>query len=198
MFTAPGEERDDQQKLLLDVIDEQEEDGAPAAPIRKKRQRWLRRADAVCLAIVGFAACYVMIWQPPIRQENPFLIPHAEHQQRQDNYAPAASQHAAEENGDGNAKYMTYADIDQAKRKHGYAVTHTQRGFEIDGQRTLLLGGSIHYPRSTPGMWEDLLRKAKDDGLNHIQMCTCACYIHRSVACLWFRGCCCRCLLESP
>ncbi|EOY14876.1 Beta-galactosidase 5 isoform 1 [Theobroma cacao] len=32
----------------------------------------------------------------------------------------------------------------------------------------ILISGSIHYPRSTPEMWEDLIKKAKDGGLDVI------------------------------
>src|SRR3954462_11493729 len=50
----------------------------------------------------------------------------------------------------------------------GYEVGYDSRAVTIDGRRTLLLGGSIHYPRSTPGMWPDLMRRAKEAGLNAI------------------------------
>lgn len=39
----------------------------------------------------------------------------------------------------------------------------------IDGQPRILISGSIHYPRSTPQMWPDLIAKAKDGGLDVIQ-----------------------------
>ncbi|KAI4963283.1 hypothetical protein ZWY2020_015105 [Hordeum vulgare] len=39
----------------------------------------------------------------------------------------------------------------------------------IDGERRLLISGSIHYPRSTPEMWPDLIRKAKEGGLDAIE-----------------------------
>ena len=32
-----------------------------------------------------------------------------------------------------------------------------------------MFSGSIHYPRSTPEMWADLLKKSKEGGLNVIQ-----------------------------
>uniref|UniRef100_K3WAE7 Beta-galactosidase n=1 Tax=Globisporangium ultimum (strain ATCC 200006 / CBS 805.95 / DAOM BR144) TaxID=431595 RepID=K3WAE7_GLOUD len=165
------DERDDLRTLLVDVGDEFADDALDSLVRAKKKskKRWIRRADAVCLAIVGFAACYVMIWQPPVRQENPFLI--TQHPQQHQGKIPSqGAAQGSKEYGDNSAKYMMYADIDQEKRMHGYSVTYTERGFEIDGQRTLLIGGSIHYPRSTPRMWRDLLLKAKDDGLNHIQM----------------------------
>ena len=51
-----------------------------------------------------------------------------------------------------------------------YNVTYDERSFIIDGQRTILLGGSFHYPRASPGDWPGILQKARDDGLNHVQI----------------------------
>ncbi|XP_061989757.1 beta-galactosidase 13-like [Rosa rugosa] len=48
-------------------------------------------------------------------------------------------------------------------------VTYDGRSLLINGKRELLFSGSIHYTRSTPEMWPDLLRKAKYGGLNVIQ-----------------------------
>ncbi|XP_077219958.1 beta-galactosidase 15-like [Tasmannia lanceolata] len=48
-------------------------------------------------------------------------------------------------------------------------VTYDGRAIIIDGQRRVLLSGSIHYPRSTPEMWPDLIQKAKDGGLDAIE-----------------------------
>ncbi|KAF2288797.1 hypothetical protein GH714_014247 [Hevea brasiliensis] len=39
----------------------------------------------------------------------------------------------------------------------------------IDGKRRVLISGSIHYPRSTPEMWPDLIQKSKDGGLDVIE-----------------------------
>ncbi|PON52017.1 Glycoside hydrolase [Parasponia andersonii] len=47
-------------------------------------------------------------------------------------------------------------------------VTYDRKALLIDGQRRILISGSIHYPRSTPDMWEDLIQKAKDGGLDVI------------------------------
>ncbi|XP_062002238.1 beta-galactosidase 13-like [Rosa rugosa] len=52
--------------------------------------------------------------------------------------------------------------------QHG-PVTYDGRSLIINGKRELLFSGSIHYTRSTPEMWPDLLRKAKQGGLNVIQ-----------------------------
>ncbi|KAL3532612.1 hypothetical protein ACH5RR_006133 [Cinchona calisaya] len=48
-------------------------------------------------------------------------------------------------------------------------VSYDGRSFLINGQRKILISGSIHYPRSTPQMWPDLIQKAKDGGLDVIQ-----------------------------
>ncbi|PKU73719.1 Beta-galactosidase 1 [Dendrobium catenatum] len=48
-------------------------------------------------------------------------------------------------------------------------VSHDGRAITIDGQRRVLFSGSIHYPRSTPEMWPDLMQKAKEGGLDAIE-----------------------------
>ncbi|CAJ2628195.1 unnamed protein product [Trifolium pratense] len=48
-------------------------------------------------------------------------------------------------------------------------VTHDGRAIKIDGRRRVLISGSIHYPRSTPQMWPDLIKKAKEGGLDAIE-----------------------------
>ncbi|KAL0558579.1 hypothetical protein IC582_003156 [Cucumis melo] len=48
-------------------------------------------------------------------------------------------------------------------------VSYTNRGITIDGQPKIFLSGSIHYPRSTPQMWPDLIKKAKEGGLDTIE-----------------------------
>ncbi|KAG2694294.1 hypothetical protein I3843_08G131000 [Carya illinoinensis] len=49
------------------------------------------------------------------------------------------------------------------------SVTYDRKAMVINGQRRILFSGSIHYPRSTPEMWEDLIQKAKDGGLDVIE-----------------------------
>ncbi|RAL45629.1 hypothetical protein DM860_009493 [Cuscuta australis] len=49
------------------------------------------------------------------------------------------------------------------------SVSYDGRTFVINGKRRILISGSIHYPRSTPEMWPDLIQKAKDGGLDVIQ-----------------------------
>ncbi|XP_038705830.1 beta-galactosidase 8 [Tripterygium wilfordii] len=48
-------------------------------------------------------------------------------------------------------------------------VTYDHRALIIDGKRRVLISGSIHYPRSTPEMWPDLIQKSKDGGLDVIE-----------------------------
>ncbi|KAJ4885015.1 beta-galactosidase 15 [Raphanus sativus] len=48
-------------------------------------------------------------------------------------------------------------------------VSHDGRAITIDGHRRVLLSGAIHYPRSTPEMWPDLIRKSKEGGLDAIE-----------------------------
>ncbi|XP_028767391.1 beta-galactosidase 15-like [Neltuma alba] len=48
-------------------------------------------------------------------------------------------------------------------------VSHDGRAIIIDGQRRIVISSSIHYPRSTPQMWLDLIQKAKEGGLNTIE-----------------------------
>lgn len=114
-----------------------------------KPRRRLRRMDVALIAVLVFVACFVGVRPPALRTSNPLLL----------------------STDTRKFQYLTYEDIDPAKRQSGYSVTYSARGFEIDGKQTLLLGGSIHYPRSSPGQWEQLLRDAKRDGLNHVEMC---------------------------
>ncbi|KAF9684487.1 hypothetical protein SADUNF_Sadunf04G0123300 [Salix dunnii] len=57
--------------------------------------------------------------------------------------------------------------IAHGDKKEG--VTYDGRSLIINGKRELLFSGSIHYPRSTPEMWPELIQKAKRGGLNVIQ-----------------------------
>ncbi|KAL2539140.1 Beta-galactosidase 1 [Abeliophyllum distichum] len=49
------------------------------------------------------------------------------------------------------------------------SVSYDHKAISVNGQRRILISGSIHYPRSTPEMWPDLIQKAKDGGLDVIQ-----------------------------
>ncbi|XP_027346416.1 beta-galactosidase 8-like isoform X2 [Abrus precatorius] len=48
-------------------------------------------------------------------------------------------------------------------------VTYDHRALIINGKRRVLISGSIHYPRSTPEMWPDLIQKSKDGGIDVIE-----------------------------
>lgn len=48
-------------------------------------------------------------------------------------------------------------------------TSYDSRAITINGQRRILVSGSIHYPRSVPEMWPDLIQKAKEGGLEVIQ-----------------------------
>ncbi|EYU31167.1 hypothetical protein ABFS82_08G239400 [Erythranthe guttata] len=48
-------------------------------------------------------------------------------------------------------------------------ITYDRKALIINGQRRILISGSIHYPRSTPEMWEDLINKAKEGGVDVIE-----------------------------
>ncbi|GHO83329.1 hypothetical protein KSZ_13350 [Dictyobacter formicarum] len=48
-------------------------------------------------------------------------------------------------------------------------MSYDSRAVIINGQRTLIVSGAIHYPRSTPAMWPELLRQSKEAGLNTIE-----------------------------
>ncbi|XP_044506451.1 beta-galactosidase 8-like [Mangifera indica] len=56
-----------------------------------------------------------------------------------------------------------------ATMSFGVDVTYDHRAVVIDGKRRVLISGSIHYPRSTPEMWPDLIQKSKDGGLDVIE-----------------------------
>ncbi len=48
-------------------------------------------------------------------------------------------------------------------------VSYDSRAVVVDGKRQLILSGAIHYPRSTPGMWPELMKRSKEAGLNTIE-----------------------------
>ncbi|KAF6174298.1 hypothetical protein GIB67_040791 [Kingdonia uniflora] len=48
-------------------------------------------------------------------------------------------------------------------------VSFDGRAIKINGERRVLFSGAIHYARSTPGMWPDLMQKAKEGGLDAIE-----------------------------
>lgn len=48
-------------------------------------------------------------------------------------------------------------------------VSHDHRALTLNGRRTLILSGAVHYPRSTPGMWPAILRHMRKSGLNTVE-----------------------------
>jgi hypothetical protein len=48
-------------------------------------------------------------------------------------------------------------------------VSYDDRAVTIDGERTLIISGAIHYPRSQPSMWPDILRRSREAGLNCVE-----------------------------
>ena len=52
----------------------------------------------------------------------------------------------------------------------GYTVTYDERSFVIDNRQTIILSGSVHYPRSTPGMWDHIFQEMIKDGLNAVEI----------------------------
>ncbi|XP_039014932.1 beta-galactosidase 13-like [Hibiscus syriacus] len=60
-------------------------------------------------------------------------------------------------------------DEDEIKVQGQASVTYDARSLIINGKRELLFSGAIHYPRSTPDMWPDLIQKAKQGGINTIE-----------------------------
>ncbi|KAL0341895.1 UNVERIFIED_CONTAM: Beta-galactosidase [Sesamum calycinum] len=49
------------------------------------------------------------------------------------------------------------------------SVSYDSKSISVNGRRKILISGSIHYPRSTPEMWPDLIQKAKEGGIDVIQ-----------------------------
>lgn len=61
--------------------------------------------------------------------------------------------------------FLFYSDVAGAP----YSVTFDNRSIIVGGQRTLFASAGIHYPRFSPGQWDDVILKAKNDGYNMIQ-----------------------------
>ena len=61
--------------------------------------------------------------------------------------------------------YLQYPDY--AGRP--YQVTYDKRSLLVNGERSYFASVGIHYPRFTPGQWDDVILKAKNDGYNMIQ-----------------------------
>ena len=87
-----------------------------------------------------------LLWQPPIS-----------------NVCPPTTLHRTSQ------RLLYYHDV-VTDSKAGYTVTYDNRSFMINGTRTLLLSGSVHYPRSTPAMWDGILQEMVKDGLNMVEI----------------------------
>ncbi|KAJ7962918.1 Beta-galactosidase [Quillaja saponaria] len=48
-------------------------------------------------------------------------------------------------------------------------VSYDANAIIINGERKIIMSGAIHYPRSTPEMWPDLIQEAKEGGLDAIE-----------------------------
>lgn len=69
-------------------------------------------------------------------------------------------------------QYVLYSFASELKLqapRTPYNVTYDHRALIIDGKRELLISGSVHYPRSSPGMWPLILKRSKEAGINMIE-----------------------------
>ena len=71
--------------------------------------------------------------------------------------------------------YAPYIIINGMLRYHdvagtSYTVSYDRRSFIINNTRTIILSGSVHYPRSTPGMWDHIFEEMVKDGLNAVEV----------------------------
>ncbi|KAI3450543.1 hypothetical protein Pfo_007208 [Paulownia fortunei] len=71
--------------------------------------------------------------------------------------------------GSGTAVLVLLLSVATASLCSAINVTYDGRALVVDGRRRVLVSGSIHYPRSTPNMWPDLIKKSKDGGLDIIE-----------------------------
>ena len=60
---------------------------------------------------------------------------------------------------------ISYSDV------HGqpYRVDYDHRSLRINGERVLLQSAGIHYPRSSPSMWPQLMQSVAVAHLNTLQ-----------------------------
>jgi beta-galactosidase GanA len=64
-----------------------------------------------------------------------------------------------------SAEVVTFERV----RGSPYEVTYDDRAMRINGKRTLLLSGAVHYPRALPDLQRRALSMLKADGLNTVQ-----------------------------
>lgn len=48
------------------------------------------------------------------------------------------------------------------------AVLFDRKSTIVNGIRELIISGAVHYPRSTPAMWPEIIRESRKAGLNTI------------------------------
>ena len=64
--------------------------------------------------------------------------------------------------------FLRYVDF----RGQGYDASYTARAITLNGTPSLFVSGSVHYPRSTPAQWPRIMQRARDGGLNMIEVTT--------------------------
>ncbi|KAK1360563.1 hypothetical protein POM88_045037 [Heracleum sosnowskyi] len=72
----------------------------------------------------------------------------------------------------GNNGYCTVVLVFQVlwfERGISVKVTYDHKALIIDGKRRILQSGSVHYPRTTPEVWPQIIQKAKEGGLDVIE-----------------------------
>jgi len=67
------------------------------------------------------------------------------------------------------SKFFAPSRFKERKDLVSTTVSFDDRAILLNGTRKLLLSGSVHYSRSTPSMWYDILKRSKDAGINVIQ-----------------------------
>lgn len=58
--------------------------------------------------------------------------------------------------------------MSQVGQQNPRRIGYDGRAVVVDGRRALVVGGSVHYPRSTPLLWPDLFRRSRAAGLTAI------------------------------
>lgn len=66
----------------------------------------------------------------------------------------------------GSSTILKFDDLKGAP----YTVTTDSTSVLINNTRSLFLSGSIHYPRSTPQMWDGLFSEAVSNGLTMVEV----------------------------
>lgn len=64
----------------------------------------------------------------------------------------------------GRDGFVSYCDVDDVR------VTYDGTSLMINGERSLFLSGSVHGPRGTPEVWDDVLSKAVEFGSNAVEI----------------------------